>query len=1299
MYGIAGGADGRFEIQVSSGEIRLSGSLDRETKDFYQLNVTATDRGSPSKQNSLIVNITVLDVNDVVPSFGIPSTDAVTFTVPEEQSVPQTIGRVNASDADLGENSRLTYLIANASVPFNITSDGVVQSSGLLDRESISRYRFVVYASDAGFPSLTGSTVVAVQLTDINDWSPEFSQPIYQTFTLEKAPIGTVLAIVAATDKDIGANANLTYYLQGNGSEYLSVDPLTGFVSIKRTITINELLSKGLISRNSSSGNETVYSPLVLQLLAFDNPVDTSKKLNGTAQLWITLTQVSDSLPTFTAASYSFSVNENSPAGTPVGSVSASVVGTSIVVKYKLDTTNSLFQIDELTGNITVQMGAALDKENTSLSSQLSLTVLAFTDTVPSRQSYGAVRITLTDVNDNQPVFSQASGYSFVVAEELTEPVRIGAVSATDADSGNNALISYSIVGGNTAGVFALNSTTGELTAVSRIDREAVAVYLLQIAAIDNGSPTRLSSTVSATVSLTDVNDNAPVLSIGSALDLNVTEGYGPGYLAAVVTATDADLGLNGSVNFDLIQTDVPPMFYITSNGTGSVLLKTLGTLNYALRTSYQLTIIAYDLGNPVQSSNATIEVSVIKFDTNRPRFTSEFFNTSIADNLPPNTPIFDLPAGPRPFNYTIIDGDSNGAFSITNQGRISITKVLAPPLPRVYTLKISATDELNNTASTILQVWLTSPTTAVFNTTDVTLSWNEDHGSGRELVYDFATVDELLGRTVQYVIQTCSPIGCESLFSIDPATGQFYVMSSLDRETVSKYSFVIRANLPGSSGGSSGRRRRQAIAPPTTDTSSVTLTVTDVNDNPPVFNVPSPFRVGILINSPVDTLVYTPSATDRDSTSVLTYSLSNLTDQFYINLNSAELRTRATFSSSASTPIVGVEVTDGKFNASMVIVVTLLTSTNSLVLTAGITPDVFNRYESLIKTNLSALLGVDFRVAKVTSAVSDSGDSAKVDPTKTDAYIYAYNPTTGTLIEQAELRRIIEAKRAEIAAFFALFGAKSYDGVRTPVLTSGGGVTSTSTGLTAAEIALIVLACLIVVAAIIAIIVLLCWLSKRIKRRWRQLEADEAASAAAAGGGSRLYGSLAPEVLQLQRKKQTATDGGRVNGGATTGELEIAAEAAPAPLAAMELVSNPTYQRNPSRRYPPSQFGSASAVAAAAAAANGAENFNDDSPRRSTAFSDNVSGTSLSRIMFVPAAYNSLSVSIGLNAEEATTDEDGNPIIVVNNADSTDHEDAWLAAATNRPGSGPASDDPPADEVEEQSSPTESVEPLVNQQ
>uniref|UniRef100_A0A1I8HLV4 CELR3 protein n=1 Tax=Macrostomum lignano TaxID=282301 RepID=A0A1I8HLV4_9PLAT len=1141
MYGIAGGADGRFEIQVSSGEIRLSGSLDRETKDFYQLNVTATDRGSPSKQNSLIVNITVLDVNDVVPSFGIPSTDAVTFTVPEEQSVPQTIGRVNASDADLGENSRLTYLIANASVPFNITSDGVVQSSGLLDRESISRYRFVVYASDAGFPSLTGSTVVAVQLTDINDWSPEFSQPIYQTFTLEKAPIGTVLAIVAATDKDIGANANLTYYLQGNGPN-------------------------------------------------------------------------------------TYHVNENSPAGTPVGSVSASVVGTSIVVKYKLDTTNSLFQIDELTGNITVQMGAALDKENTSLSSQLSLTVLAFTDTVPSRQSYGAVRITLTDVNDNQPVFSQASGYSFVVAEELTEPVRIGAVSATDADSGNNALISYSIVGGNTAGVFALNSTTGELTAVSRIDREAVAVYLLQIAAIDNGSPTRLSSTVSATVSLTDVNDNAPVLSIGSALDLNVTEGYGPGYLAAVVTATDADLGLNGSVNFDLIQTDVPPMFYITSNGeakivvlkfirtngfaiykafmkrTGSVLLKTLGTLNYALRTSYQLTIIAYDLGNPVQSSNATIEVSVIKFDTNRPRFTSEFFNTSIADNLPPNTPIFDLPAGPRPFNYTIIDGDSNGAFSITNQGRISITKVLAPPLPRVYTLKISATDELNNTASTILQVWLTSPTTAVFNTTDVTLSWNEDHGSGRELVYDFATVDELLGRTVQYVIQTCSPIGCESLFSIDPATGQFYVMSSLDRETVSKYSFVIRANLPGSSGGSSGRRRRQAIAPPTTDTSSVTLTVTDVNDNPPVFNVPSPFRVGILINSPVDTLVYTPSATDRDSTSVLTYSLSNLTDQFYINLNSAELRTRATFSSSASTPIVGVEVTDGKFNASMVIVVTLLTSTNSLVLTAGITPDVFNRYESLIKTNLSALLGVDFRVAKVTSAVSDSGDSAKVDPTKTDAYIYAYNPTTGTLIEQAELRRIIEAKRAEIAAFFALFGAKSYDGVRTPVLTSGGGVTSTSTGLTAAEIALIVLACLIVVAAIIAIIVLLCWLSKRIKRRWRQLEADEAASAAAAGGGSRLYGSLAPEVLQLQRKKQTATDGGRVNGGATTGELEIAAEAAPAPLAAMELVSNPTYQRNPSRRYPPSQFGSASAVAAAAAAANGAENFNDDSPRRSTA-------------------------------------------------------------------------------------------------
>lgn len=153
--------------------------------------------------------------------------------------------------------------------------------------------------------------------------------------------------------------------------------------------------------------------------------------------------------------------------------------------------------------------------------------------------------VNVSDANNFNPVFENAP-YSVSVFEDAPIGTTVLVVSATDADVGQNAQITYSLGSPEETPEFAVNPQTGAITTTKPLDREMVSGYLLTVTAKDGGLPS-LSDTTDVEISVTDVNDNVPVFE-ASQYQGSVIEDVLIGTSVLKVTATDIDIGLNGRV-------------------------------------------------------------------------------------------------------------------------------------------------------------------------------------------------------------------------------------------------------------------------------------------------------------------------------------------------------------------------------------------------------------------------------------------------------------------------------------------------------------------------------------------------------------------------------------------------------------------------------------------------------------------------------------------------------------------------------------------------------------------------------
>ncbi|XP_043247503.1 fat-like cadherin-related tumor suppressor homolog, partial [Amphibalanus amphitrite] len=621
--------------------------LDRETQDTYRLSVVATDRGSPRRSATASVVITVADENDSPPVFERSRYVAVV----NEDALPRTaIMRLSTSDADeINEPVRFYITAGDPHTQFEIVSSGSNSGElfvlGTLDRETVPSYDLAVTATDG---SQVATTVVHIDVLDANDNAPECEEEHYQVTLSEAAPPQHVLT-VRATDADDSRNGRLLYYLAGDGAEDFSIDAALGHVKVSGTLDRETRPVYHLVAHVQDRGRP---------------------EWECTSRLTVALLDVNDCPPRFPQSVVSLTVPEDTPVNTILGRLHASDddLGASAELEYSLvDSEESQLLLDPRTGVLT--LARPLDREQQAM---FNISVMATDGGSPALSGTAAVILLVQDVNDNAPEFTKTM-YHASAYENTTVGTEVLKLLATSRDSGVNAEISYSIIGGNEHNMFEINRKTGIVSVTAQLDFERAREYMVTVEARDGGTPP-LSNHATVNVTVLDCNDNTPVFGqeVYSAV---IREDVPTGERVLQVHAADLDAGTNARVRYSLTGGDPHGQFAVDCD-TGHVYVAT--QLDREMVSSYGLEVTATDMGEPSLSSTAQINVHVSDANDNPPVFSQAKFEAVIQEDKAPGHELLQLTVtdadeepNAGPFTFEVADGNAGNWFVITPGGQL----------------------------------------------------------------------------------------------------------------------------------------------------------------------------------------------------------------------------------------------------------------------------------------------------------------------------------------------------------------------------------------------------------------------------------------------------------------------------------------------------------------------------------------------------------------------------------------------------------------------------------------------------
>ncbi|XP_073668203.1 protocadherin alpha-3-like [Paramisgurnus dabryanus] len=210
--------DKLFDVNPTTGEIILKGLLDFEIKDKYQIDIQASDKGTVPLTTDKIITIKIADINDNAPQIEVTS---FSKSVPEDSKLGTTVALISVSDLDSAINGRVSCSIPE-DVPFKLMSSSQDNTYSLvttsaLNRETTSHYEVMLVAKDAGQPPLSSVKTITVQVSDVNDNSPEFSSSPYAFYVMENNVPGKSLFSVSASDKDSSESGVVNYQIWRDG--------------------------------------------------------------------------------------------------------------------------------------------------------------------------------------------------------------------------------------------------------------------------------------------------------------------------------------------------------------------------------------------------------------------------------------------------------------------------------------------------------------------------------------------------------------------------------------------------------------------------------------------------------------------------------------------------------------------------------------------------------------------------------------------------------------------------------------------------------------------------------------------------------------------------------------------------------------------------------------------------------------------------------------------------------------------------------------------------------------------------
>ncbi|KAM7417657.1 hypothetical protein PAMA_017344 [Pampus argenteus] len=865
--------------------------------------------------------IEISDVNDNAPVFERSSYEAY---IVENNTPGLSIFTVKARDADWNQNARVSYILEDSSVNgvpvssyVSVSADsGVIHAVRSFDFEQIKDFQFRVKAQDGGSPPLSSNVTVKIMIQDQNDNPPQVLYPVQTGGSVvaemvpRSADVGYLVTKVVAVDVDSGQNAWLSYKLQKATDRALfEVGSQNGEIRTIRQVTDKDAVKQRLTVIVEDNGQPSRSATVIVNVAVADSfpevlseftdfPHDKEYNDNLTFYLVLALAVVSFLFITCLVVIISVKIyrwrqsrilyHSSLPVIPYYPPRYSDTLGTGTlqhVYNYEVCRTTDSRKSDCKLGRAGSQNVLIMEPSSTGTMQRMQSekSILDEPDSplegVPSLSSSVTLTLQISDVNDNAPVFERSS-YEAYIVENNTPGLSIFTVKARDSDWNQNARVSYILEDSSVNGVpvssyVSISADSGVIHAVRSFDFEQIKNFQFRVKAQDGGSPP-LSSNVTVKIMIQDQNDNPPqvlypVQTGGSVVAEMVPRSADVGYLVTKVVAVDVDSGQNAWLSYKLQKATDRALFEVGSqNGE----IRTIRQVTDKDAVKQRLTVIVEDNGQPSRSATVIVNVAVAdSFPEVLSEFTDFPHDKEYNDNL---TFYLVLALAVVSFLFiTCLVVIISVKIYRWRQSRVLYHSSLPvipyyPPrysdtlgtgtLQHVYNYEVCRTTDSRKSDCKLgragsQNVLIMEPSsTGTMQRMQSEKSILDEPDSPLESVYKAAIAENSpKGTTLTTVSASDADKGThgEVSYSVSSTMDSVLVTDSdLDRERASEYNITVTCSDEG--------------VPSLSSSVTLTLQISDVNDNPPVFERSS-YEAYIVENNTPGLSIFTVKARDAD--------------------------------------------------------------------------------------------------------------------------------------------------------------------------------------------------------------------------------------------------------------------------------------------------------------------------------------------------------------------------------------------------------------------------------------------------
>ncbi|KAM3849026.1 protocadherin Fat 2 [Vipera latastei] len=839
-----------FNIENDTGLIFTMEPLDRELCSHYWLTLLAVDQGSVPLSSVVEIYIEISDINDNPPQMSRP---VFYSSVLENSPANTSILQVEAIDPDTDSQERLTFHIINGNhqgfFAINPLTGLIYTTSQQLDREYKAEHILEVSVSDNGDPVLQSSSRVVIQVLDVNDNPPSFSQKLFMVQLPEKAASETPLPVyrVIAADRDEGLNCQITYSLEENSEGLFSIHPVTGIVFSQKAFSAQEY--NILTVKATDGGTPQLSSSVRLHIDWIPKPLPTSESL------------------AFDEPHFNFAVMETDPVNHMVGVISVDAGLSQIWFNITGGDDAMNFDIEKSTGSIII--ARTLDAKERS---NYNLTI-EVTDgsSIIKTQAY----IHVIDINQHPPQFLEYR-YEARIPEDTPAGTELLFVSATDQDHGKGLIYTlHNSLDPRSLKLFQIDPSRGTLMTVSDLDAQSIPLHTLTVMVRDQDVPIKrdfarivihIEGCNSHPPQFTSLHYKAEILDVTSI-----------GTEVVQIRALDPDQGVNAEVHY-CIEAGNSGNFFTINKLSGIITVSQ--KLDQSKQERFTLAIKAEDQGFPQLKDSTTVNIYVKPSDATPPQFTEKEYVVEISESAIIGSPIILVSAISSSFvTYEIKTGDKDGFFSINYQsGLISTQKSLDFEQTSSYQLKIRGTNMAGSFTDVPVFVYLIdqNDNVPIFDKPSV-VGWIDENIPFGSIVMDENNVPLVINATdadqdsnalLVYEILESEAM---SFFKIDQNMGTLTTCADIDYEHNTVFHFGIHVH-------DSGNPILFASKPV-----QVTIYVRNINDCPPVFKK-SIYDLSVMLPIHDGMELLKVNAEDADSEVIYSIAEENPANNFFIH-------------------------------------------------------------------------------------------------------------------------------------------------------------------------------------------------------------------------------------------------------------------------------------------------------------------------------------------------------------------------------------------------------------------------------